>query len=135
MKNEYISFEIAERIKFVAKQKQKTISTMLESIGLGRNAMANLKTSMPKADNIAKIADYLDCSVDYLLGRTDSPQGINQINTGDVGDNSNVNVNAPKEKACSEIDGTTLELLTAFRELSLGDKAKVMSLVAELSDK
>ena len=25
------------------------------------------------ANNLAKIADYLDCSVDYLLGRTDDP--------------------------------------------------------------
>ena len=24
--------------------------------------------------NFAKIADYLDCSVDYLLGRTDNPE-------------------------------------------------------------
>lgn len=24
--------------------------------------------------SLAKIADYLDCSVDYLLGRTDDPQ-------------------------------------------------------------
>lgn len=38
--------------------------------------MANLKTSMPKADTLAKIADYLDCSVDYLLGRTDNPQFV-----------------------------------------------------------
>lgn len=36
-----------------------------------------MKTSMPKADNLAKIADYLDCSVDYLLGRTDIPQVVN----------------------------------------------------------
>ena len=36
--------------------------------------MSNLKTSFPQSDSIAKIADYLDCSVDYLLGRTDNPQ-------------------------------------------------------------
>ena len=24
--------------------------------------------------NFARIADYLDCSVDYLLGRTDNPE-------------------------------------------------------------
>lgn len=36
--------------------------------------MSNMKTSMPKADNLARIADYLDCSVDYLLGRTDVPE-------------------------------------------------------------
>lgn len=29
---------------------------------------------VPQADNLAKIADYLDCSVDYLLGRTDNPK-------------------------------------------------------------
>ena len=32
--------------------------------------MAHLKSgSTPKADNLAKIADVLGCSVDYLLGR------------------------------------------------------------------
>ena len=29
--------------------------------------------TLPKADNLAKIADYLNCSVDYLLGRTADP--------------------------------------------------------------
>lgn len=27
--------------------------------------------SIPKSENLAKIADYLDVTVDYLLGRTD----------------------------------------------------------------
>ena len=47
---------------------------MFETIGIGKNTMSNLKTSMPKADTLAKIADYLDCSVDYLLGRTDNSE-------------------------------------------------------------
>lgn len=29
---------------------------------------------LPTLQNIIKIADYLDCSVDYLLGRTDNPE-------------------------------------------------------------
>ena len=73
MQNEYISSEIAERIKFIAKSKGLTVSTVLKEVNLGRNTMANFKTSMPKADNLAKIADYLDCSIDYLMGRTDDP--------------------------------------------------------------
>ena len=37
--------------------------------------MANLKASKSFAhDSLARIADYLDCSVDYLLGRTDNPE-------------------------------------------------------------
>lgn len=31
-------------------------------------------TSDISSSNLAKIADYLDCSVDYLLGRTDNPE-------------------------------------------------------------
>ncbi len=34
-----------------------------------------MKSSVPKADNLAKIADELKCSVDYLLGRSDYTNG------------------------------------------------------------
>lgn len=70
----YFSNEIAIKIKALAKEKKIVLSNMFEQIGLGRNTMANLKTSMPKADTLAKIADYLNCSVDYLLGRTSNPE-------------------------------------------------------------
>lgn len=69
----YNSTDVAERIKSLAKIRNVSIKKLLESVGLGFNTMSNMKTSMPKADNLAKIADYLDCSVDYLLGRTDDP--------------------------------------------------------------
>ncbi len=69
----YISNEVSERIKILAKQQKISIKQLLSDVELGFNTMSNMKTSMPKADNLAKIADYLDCSVDYLLGRTDNP--------------------------------------------------------------
>ena len=70
----YNSQEVAQSIKKMSKDKNITIKKLLEDVGLGFNTMSNMKTSMPKADNLAKIADYLDCSVDYLLGRTDNPE-------------------------------------------------------------
>lgn len=70
----YISSAVAERIKKRTKEKNVTAKRMLAEVGLGVNTMSNMKTSMPTADNLAKIADYLDCSVDYLLGRTDNPE-------------------------------------------------------------
>lgn len=133
----YNSQIVADRIKSIAKSKGITMEYLNATCNLSKNAISTAGKSSEgmKAKNLYMIADCLQVSVDYLLGRTDSPQGINQINTEDVGDHSNVNVNAPKEEIRSEIDGTALELLTAFSELSLGDKAKVMSLIAELSDK
>lgn len=67
----YISNDIAERIKLTAKNKGISVKKLLSDVGLGFNTMSNMKTSMPKSENLAKIADYLSCSVDYLLGRTD----------------------------------------------------------------
>jgi transcriptional regulator with XRE-family HTH domain len=70
----YFSIDVSERIKSLAKQRKVSMKQLLSDVGLGFNTMSNMKTSFPKADNLAKIADYLDCSVDYLLGRTDNPE-------------------------------------------------------------
>jgi len=67
---------ISERIKGSAKKRGLTVKAVLESSGVNWNFMSSTLQagSMPKADNLAKIADQLDCSVDYLLGRTDNPE-------------------------------------------------------------
>jgi transcriptional regulator with XRE-family HTH domain len=78
----YISNNVADRIKSLAKSQNISMKKLLEDVGLGFNTMSNMKTSMPKADNLAKIADYLDCSVDYLLGRTDNPNSHKDLQKG-----------------------------------------------------
>ena len=70
----YISNDIAERIKDYATIKKISVRQVLINAGLSYNVMTTYRKSFPKADNLAKIADVLDCSVDYLLGRTDNPQ-------------------------------------------------------------
>lgn len=70
----YQSADVAEKIKLTARGKGITVKQLLSDAGLGLNTMSNMKSSMPKADNLAKIADILGCSVDYLLGRTDNPE-------------------------------------------------------------
>lgn len=68
----YYSQDVAKKIKIQAKEKKVSVKQLLLDVGLGFNTMSNMKTSMPRADNLAKIADYLGVSVDYLLGRTDN---------------------------------------------------------------
>ena len=67
---------VADRINYISKCKSIQQKIMLEECGLNKNVISTMlsRGSMPKADNIAKIADYLGCSVDYLLGRTDNPE-------------------------------------------------------------
>ena len=71
----YNNQQMSDRIKIQAKSKRIVIKKMLEDLGLGINLISHLaKGQNITAINLARIADYLDCSVDYLLGRTDRPE-------------------------------------------------------------
>lgn len=124
--------KIANIIRLEMSKRNCSVSKMLNAVGLGRNTMSHLDNgSMIKADSLGKIADYLDVSVDYLLGREEkNATNINTTNNSQI-DNSTV-IGVSNEK---QYDETANELILVFKELSFSDKAKVMSLVAELSEK
>lgn len=65
---------IAERINQQIKFSGHSKKEMLSELDLGINIISHLsKGQVISSINLAKIADYLDCSVDYLLGRTENP--------------------------------------------------------------
>ena len=139
MGNVYVSSEIAVRIKCLAKNKKIAVGTMLETIDLGRNTMANFKTSMPKADNLAKIADYLGCSVDYLLGRTDNPNVLplnlnsgNHIVLGDCCQNNPVVIG--KAAAGSESDELEQEVIRILKELPIRKRTELLTVMYQYLD-
>ena len=73
--NLYNSLNLADKIKDVAKFKSVALKDMLSDLELGSNTMSNMRHGrMLAADSLARIADYLDVSVDFLLGRTDIPE-------------------------------------------------------------
>lgn len=78
----YNSQEIAERIKVRCKVQGKTLRSVLTACGLGINTVSKIANGTDILTlNFAKIADELDCSVDYLLGRTEDPK-THQLHTG-----------------------------------------------------
>ena len=66
---------LSNRIKELCKNRKIAVKTLLEMCNMNRNTIYDLekKSSFPSGDKLSRIADYLDCSVDYLLGRTDKP--------------------------------------------------------------
>ena len=63
------------RIKQLCKEQKINMETMLLECDLGVNAIRQINDTKGMASfSLARIADYLDCSVDYLLGRTDNPK-------------------------------------------------------------
>ncbi len=67
--------EMANIIKRIAKEKGVSISKVLSACDLNKNAIYTMSSDTnayyPRIEAICKIADYFNCSVDYLLGRTD----------------------------------------------------------------
>lgn len=51
-------------------------NSVAREIGISSGIITKWKSAgtLPKGETLIKIADYLDCSIDYLLGRTDSPE-------------------------------------------------------------
>ena len=70
------SQELANLIKRMAKEKKVPIGTLLSDCELSKNTLSSMQSGgyYPRIEAICKLADYLDCSVDYLLGRTDNPE-------------------------------------------------------------
>lgn len=62
---------LSTTIKALCKSQNITVKKLLEDCRVSRNFIYDLekKGQMPSIDKLEAIADYLDCSVDYLLGR------------------------------------------------------------------
>lgn len=78
---------IFDRIKTIANAKNISLAQLEKEIGLNTNYLYRLKNQIPKSDKLLLIADYLDVSIDYLLGRDEF---INRQNTYISGDNKGV---------------------------------------------
>ena len=104
---------IAIRIKQQAKAKKISMREMLSACNLGINAISEMaKGKAMSSLALAGIADYLDCSVDYLLGRSDAPEKT-----------------APGTPGADEIDSEIIEM---FSQLNPEDKAIVLDLIERL---
>lgn len=67
---------LSTRIKEQCKKQKTTVKALLEECEMNRNTIYDLekRSAFPGSDRLSRIADYLGCSVDYLLGRTDNPE-------------------------------------------------------------
>ena len=71
----YNSQELIIRIKERSKYKGILIRDVLSACDLNINTINQISDKKGlSCFSLARIADYLDCSIDYLLGRTDEPE-------------------------------------------------------------
>ncbi|MCM1225162.1 MAG: hypothetical protein NC548_62995 [Lachnospiraceae bacterium] len=109
MKN---SQNLAETIEFLSKEKGVSVSSLLQELDMNKNALFTMKKNgyLPRVESLCKFADYFQCSLDYLVGRTDEPHS-------------------------EKTDPTTQILVEHFGTLSPEDKIAVLNIVLAKSKK
>lgn len=120
----YNSQKIANRIRSTAKQQGKSLGEVLSNCELGKNTVSKIEKGNDILTlNFAKIADYLDCSVDYLLGRSDNPNiGENNINNFDTTINgTQANIIQGAETDLDEIKAALSKLTSSKRHRAIAD--------------
>lgn len=130
----YDTQEIAVRIKQQVKACGYNMKDMLNDLNLGINLISQLaKGQIISSINLALIADYLDCSVDYLLGRTEeqtiSYYANNIHDSNCVQDNGAMTVSGDVRITKEEA-----ELLRIYQTLDVRDRMKLMTAAFDLED-
>jgi len=66
----------SERVKSLRTAKKISLSEFGEVFGISKQSAQRWETgvNIPSAENLVKIANYFDVSLDYLVGRTDKPE-------------------------------------------------------------
>lgn len=126
----YDEQETAFIIKQTAKAKNITIKQLLENCNLSINTVSELsKGKRMSYISFAKIADALDCSMDYLMGRTDNPEVTynNHALSGDGG----VAVAGGTNITISNQQKEDTELLNLIKSLPLKKRVKIISMIYE----
>lgn len=120
------SQEVAKVIKCLAKSKKIAIGKMLSECNLSINTLSSMQSGgyYPRLEAISKIADYFGCSIDYLLGRTDSPE-LDAATAPPVKNDGSC-------ASTSSFKSDEQALITKYNELSDDSKRKIRESIDDL---
>ena len=136
----YTAQKTIERIQSLIKDKGLTQKLVLSECGISENTVKRMTDNKGISSfYLAKIADYLTCSVDYLLGRTDNPNitqnysNNNFSNSNNIafGENSNVNITKEIEESKNEIIKAISEIVT---NLNLRNRSELLTIIYKFMD-
>jgi len=64
------------KVRFMQLLQNTTAYKLSKATGIREGNISRWKNldELPSAENLVKVADYFDVSIDYLMGRTDNPE-------------------------------------------------------------
>lgn len=125
------------RIKNLAEIRGLSMAQITEKCQINKNTISQSANSHEgmKARKLFDISECLNCSVDYLLGKSEDPAGQARYNIGNNNGNNNGTItNHVNDSKLNYDNNISKEMLEKFNNLSFYDKAKVISFIAQLSE-
>lgn len=126
------NIQIAKRIKELCKHENMTVKSLLSDCEINSGFIHGLEKrgQIPSLYTIARIAEYLDVSIDYLAGLTDDPQSTYVSSTISKQDL----VDIAKKPQSQDLSKEEAEIIGLYRMLNVRDRTKLMSFIFELED-
>lgn len=121
-----------EKFMYLLQINNLTAYKVSKGTGISQGLMNEYKNGIktPNIENLVKIANFLNCTTDYLLGRTDKPDMTITVNqTGEIIEASPINAINNAGQPSSEM---TAELVKMFESMDFSNKMKVMNFVIDL---
>lgn len=125
-----------DRIKERAKSTNMSIKRLNSLCSLSENAISSAAKSQEgmKAKNLYAISECLDCTVDYLLGKTEDPHSYRQANSligniSNVSNNSGIvgSVGSTINNEPTALDDHQKLLLELYSKLSPADQIRLIN--------
>lgn len=129
-----------ERITLIRNEKNISLNSLNEACNLNKNTIKMSETSKNGLSSafLFDIANYLNCSADYLLGRTDNPSITNSIrNTNTTVNGTQANVINGQEMRSEHNDKPTemeKEISSILSGMSYRERTELMCLIYKFVD-
>lgn len=123
-----------DRIQTIIRSRGLVQKEVLADCGLNENTLKRMTDNRGMASfSLAKIADYLNVSVDYLLGRTDEPEVKSMSNVVSIGGNNIGAINNAVSfgKASTEDIGEVIEM---FKSLTLIQRSEIILMMGKMQN-
>lgn len=135
----YLAQVTVDRIQSMIKSKGLVQKEVLKQSGVSENALKQMTDKKGMSSfSLGKIADILDCSVDYLLGRVETPSIVSDAFIG--GDNNgiqaikneSVSISNPTVNNCN--DELVKEFSSVLSDLTVRERTELMTMIYRFVD-
>lgn len=130
-----------ERFYDMCIEKNTKPNPVAKEIGISSGVISKWKTTgaLPSGETLIKIADYLDCSVDYLLGRETASDSTNISHVSNsvvmhTNRGNHVSISNGASDSDNQLSEQEEELVRTFRTLDMRRKTTALTFLYELED-